>query len=90
MLISSPLPNCSAHNDFYTSIGQLIFMSLLTQFYIFIYHNILLSPSIYVSVCLSVMCTGQMTDLLSMEKDLVTSLKDYIKAEESKLEQVKR
>ncbi|KAG7325464.1 hypothetical protein KOW79_011780 [Hemibagrus wyckioides] len=52
MLISLLLPNCSAHNDFYTSIGQ-------------------------------------MTDLLFMEKDLVTSLKDYIKAEESKLEQVK-
>ncbi|MCJ8736526.1 hypothetical protein PDJAM_G00013510 [Pangasius djambal] len=33
---------------------------------------------------------GQMTDLLYTEKDLVTSLKDYIRAEESKLEQVKR
>ncbi|XP_076123127.1 prolyl 4-hydroxylase subunit alpha-1a isoform X2 [Alosa pseudoharengus] len=33
---------------------------------------------------------GQMTDLLFTEKDLVTSLKDYIKAEESKLEQVKQ
>ncbi|XP_074502316.1 prolyl 4-hydroxylase subunit alpha-1b isoform X1 [Sebastes fasciatus] len=33
---------------------------------------------------------GQMTDLLYTEKDLVTSLKDYIKAEENKLEQVKR
>ncbi|XP_059215556.1 prolyl 4-hydroxylase subunit alpha-1b isoform X3 [Centropristis striata] len=33
---------------------------------------------------------GQMTDLLFTEKDLVTSLKDYIKAEETKLEQVKR
>uniref|UniRef100_A0A8C8HQR9 procollagen-proline 4-dioxygenase n=1 Tax=Oncorhynchus tshawytscha TaxID=74940 RepID=A0A8C8HQR9_ONCTS len=32
---------------------------------------------------------GQMTDLLYTEKDLVTSLKDYIRAEESKLEQVK-
>ncbi|XP_027023756.1 prolyl 4-hydroxylase subunit alpha-1a isoform X2 [Tachysurus fulvidraco] len=32
---------------------------------------------------------GQMTDLLFIEKDLLTSLKDYIKAEESKLEQVK-
>uniref|UniRef100_A0AAY4CG51 procollagen-proline 4-dioxygenase n=1 Tax=Denticeps clupeoides TaxID=299321 RepID=A0AAY4CG51_9TELE len=31
-----------------------------------------------------------MTDLLYTEKDLVTSLKDYIRAEESKLEQVKR
>ncbi|XP_053291793.1 prolyl 4-hydroxylase subunit alpha-1b isoform X2 [Pleuronectes platessa] len=33
---------------------------------------------------------GQMTDLLYTEKDLVTSLKDYILAEENKLEQVKR
>lgn len=31
-----------------------------------------------------------MTDLLYIEKDLVTSLKDYIKAEESKLDQVKK
>ncbi|XP_056222910.1 prolyl 4-hydroxylase subunit alpha-1-like isoform X1 [Seriola aureovittata] len=43
----------SAHNDFFTSIGQ-------------------------------------MTDLLFTEKDLVTSLKDYIRAEENKLEQIKR
>uniref|UniRef100_A0AAY4BZR4 procollagen-proline 4-dioxygenase n=1 Tax=Denticeps clupeoides TaxID=299321 RepID=A0AAY4BZR4_9TELE len=33
---------------------------------------------------------GQMTDLLFTEKDLVTSLKDYIQAEERKLEQVKQ
>uniref|UniRef100_A0A4W5MYB7 procollagen-proline 4-dioxygenase n=1 Tax=Hucho hucho TaxID=62062 RepID=A0A4W5MYB7_9TELE len=33
---------------------------------------------------------GQMTDLLYTEKDLVTSLKDYIRAEEDKLEQVKK
>ncbi|XP_076833627.1 prolyl 4-hydroxylase subunit alpha-1b isoform X2 [Brachyhypopomus gauderio] len=33
---------------------------------------------------------GQMTDLLYTEKDLVTSLKDYIRAEENKLEQVKQ
>lgn len=44
---------CSAHNDFFTSIGQ-------------------------------------MTDLLFTEKDLVTSLKDYIRAEEIKLEQIKK
>lgn len=30
-----------------------------------------------------------MTDLLYVEKDLVTSLKDYIKAEEIKLQEVK-
>ncbi|KAL7869936.1 hypothetical protein AOLI_G00139240 [Acnodon oligacanthus] len=52
LLISCLLHENSAHNDFFTSIGQ-------------------------------------MTDLLFTEKDLVTSLKDYIKAEESKLEQVK-
>ncbi|KAF6317637.1 prolyl 4-hydroxylase subunit alpha 1 [Rhinolophus ferrumequinum] len=33
---------------------------------------------------------GQMTDLINTEKDLVTSLKDYIKAEEDKLEQIKK
>ncbi|XP_073725402.1 prolyl 4-hydroxylase subunit alpha-1b isoform X2 [Misgurnus anguillicaudatus] len=33
---------------------------------------------------------GQMTDLLYTEKDLVTSLKEYIKQEENKLEQVKQ
>uniref|UniRef100_A0A8C0ZXN8 Prolyl 4-hydroxylase subunit alpha-1 n=1 Tax=Castor canadensis TaxID=51338 RepID=A0A8C0ZXN8_CASCN len=33
---------------------------------------------------------GQMTDLIHTEKDLVTSLKDYIKAEENKLEQIKK
>ncbi|XP_067876566.1 prolyl 4-hydroxylase subunit alpha-1-like isoform X2 [Heterodontus francisci] len=33
---------------------------------------------------------GQMTDLLYTEKDLVTSLKDYIKAEETKLGEIKR
>ncbi|XP_051795813.1 prolyl 4-hydroxylase subunit alpha-1-like isoform X3 [Acanthochromis polyacanthus] len=43
----------SAHNDFFTSIGQ-------------------------------------MTDLLFMEKELVSSLKDYIRAEEHKLEQIKK
>ncbi|KAG7218539.1 hypothetical protein INR49_020207 [Caranx melampygus] len=47
------LSSSSAHNDFFTSIGQ-------------------------------------MTDLLFTEKDLVTSLKDYIRAEENKLEQIKR
>ncbi|XP_030059307.1 prolyl 4-hydroxylase subunit alpha-1 isoform X3 [Microcaecilia unicolor] len=33
---------------------------------------------------------GQMTDLINTEKDLVISLKDYILAEESKLEQIKK
>ncbi|XP_071759234.1 prolyl 4-hydroxylase subunit alpha-1-like isoform X1 [Centroberyx gerrardi] len=53
LLLSCLLQSLSAHNDFFTSIGQ-------------------------------------MTDLLYTEKDLVTSLKDYIRAEESKLEQVKQ
>ncbi|XP_069543809.1 prolyl 4-hydroxylase subunit alpha-1-like isoform X1 [Brachyistius frenatus] len=44
---------CSAHNDFFTSIGQ-------------------------------------MTDLLFTEKDLVTCLKDYIRAEEDKLQKIKQ
>uniref|UniRef100_A0A3P8SQY1 procollagen-proline 4-dioxygenase n=1 Tax=Amphiprion percula TaxID=161767 RepID=A0A3P8SQY1_AMPPE len=34
--------------------------------------------------------SGQMTKLLFMEKDLVSSLKDYIRAEEHKLEQIKK
>ncbi|KAM9380139.1 prolyl 4-hydroxylase subunit alpha-1 isoform 2-T2 [Phaethornis superciliosus] len=33
---------------------------------------------------------GHMTDLINTEKDLVVSLKDYIKAEEGKLEQIKK
>ncbi|XP_038593949.1 prolyl 4-hydroxylase subunit alpha-1b isoform X3 [Micropterus salmoides] len=53
LLLLSCLQALSAHNDFFTSIGQ-------------------------------------MTDLLYTEKDLVISLKDYIRAEENKLEQVKR
>uniref|UniRef100_A0A667ZIR5 Prolyl 4-hydroxylase subunit alpha-1 n=1 Tax=Myripristis murdjan TaxID=586833 RepID=A0A667ZIR5_9TELE len=53
VLLSCLLQCLSAHNDFFTSIGQ-------------------------------------MTDLLYTEKDLVTSLKDYIKAEENKLQQVKQ
>ncbi|XP_046888222.1 prolyl 4-hydroxylase subunit alpha-1a isoform X3 [Hypomesus transpacificus] len=53
VLLSCLLYTTSAHNDFFTSIGQ-------------------------------------MTDLLFTEKDLVISLKDYIRAEESKLERVKK
>ncbi|XP_041803604.1 prolyl 4-hydroxylase subunit alpha-1b isoform X3 [Chelmon rostratus] len=53
LLLLSCLQSLSAHNDFFTS-------------------------------------TGQMTDLLYTEKDLVTSLKDYIRAEENKLERVKQ
>ncbi|XP_029977326.1 prolyl 4-hydroxylase subunit alpha-1-like isoform X2 [Sphaeramia orbicularis] len=53
LLIHCFLVSSSAHNDLFTSIGQ-------------------------------------MTDLLFTEKDLVTSLKDYIQAEENKLEQIKK
>ncbi|XP_017332645.1 prolyl 4-hydroxylase subunit alpha-1b isoform X2 [Ictalurus punctatus] len=53
LMLSLLLQTLHAHNDFFTSIGQ-------------------------------------MTDLLYTEKDLVTSLKDYIRAEENKLEQVKQ
>uniref|UniRef100_A0A8C8G6R4 Prolyl 4-hydroxylase subunit alpha-1 n=1 Tax=Oncorhynchus tshawytscha TaxID=74940 RepID=A0A8C8G6R4_ONCTS len=43
------------------------------------------------SVFLIIMCMiGHMTDLLYTEKDLVTSLKNYITAEENKLKQVKQ
>ncbi|XP_046712343.1 prolyl 4-hydroxylase subunit alpha-1b isoform X3 [Silurus meridionalis] len=53
LMLSLVLQTLHAHNDFFTSIGQ-------------------------------------MTDLLYTEKDLVTSLKDYIRAEEKKLAQVKQ
>lgn len=39
---------------------------------------------------LAVACAGHMTDLLFSEKDLVTSLKEYIRAEEDKLAQIKQ
>lgn len=47
----------------------------------------------FVSPCLTklfFLLLGHMTDLINTEKDLVVSLKDYIKAEESKLEQIKK
>ena len=37
-----------------------------------------------------VVCAGHMTDLLFAEKDLVTSLKGYIRAEEDKLAQIRQ
>lgn len=40
-------------------------------------------------VCIFV-SAGQMTDLIHTEKELVQSLREYIKAEESKLTAVKR
>lgn len=89
MLISSLLPNCSAHNDFYTSIGELSLLNYLISIYLG-YQALMFFYLCFCIFVYSIMSTGQMTDLLFMEKDLVTSLKDYIKAEESKLEQVKQ
>uniref|UniRef100_A0A673B881 procollagen-proline 4-dioxygenase n=1 Tax=Sphaeramia orbicularis TaxID=375764 RepID=A0A673B881_9TELE len=64
-----------------------IFLSLCF-FYKFIL-KILQFSSWYLSSCVF-LDPGQMTDLLFTEKDLVTSLKDYIQAEENKLEQIKK
>ncbi|XP_031434616.1 prolyl 4-hydroxylase subunit alpha-1b [Clupea harengus] len=47
-----------------------------------LFHTLLAHNDVFTSI-------GQMTDLLYVEKDLVTSLKDYIKAEEIKLQEVK-
>uniref|UniRef100_A0A7N6C0B6 procollagen-proline 4-dioxygenase n=1 Tax=Anabas testudineus TaxID=64144 RepID=A0A7N6C0B6_ANATE len=47
------------------------------------------TPPSHLSVCYLSLCTGQMTDLLYTEKELVQSLREYIKAEESKLAAVK-
>lgn len=41
-------------------------------------------------MCVFLMSAGQMTDLLYTEKELVHSLREYIKAEESKLSEIKR
>lgn len=46
-----------------------------------------LTHNLPVSLSLS---AGQMTDLIYTEKELVQSLREYIKAEESKLSAVKR
>uniref|UniRef100_A0A672Z713 procollagen-proline 4-dioxygenase n=1 Tax=Sphaeramia orbicularis TaxID=375764 RepID=A0A672Z713_9TELE len=44
---------------------------------------------IFLLFFLSLLCLGQMTDLLYTEKELVQSLREYIKAEETKLASVK-
>lgn len=67
-----------AHSDVFTSVGE--FWSLLCIFEWQGYFKY--------SACGS--CAGHMTDLLFTEKDLVTSLKDYIRAEEDKLAQIKQ
>ncbi|CAG10069.1 unnamed protein product, partial [Tetraodon nigroviridis] len=86
VLLLSGLQPLSAHADFFTSIGKTRRRSsrtLTTQ----------RARGLVVMVNLSTsgfFHPGQMADLLYTEKDLVTSLKDYIKAEESKLERVKQ
>uniref|UniRef100_A0A7N6FM16 Prolyl 4-hydroxylase subunit alpha-1 n=1 Tax=Anabas testudineus TaxID=64144 RepID=A0A7N6FM16_ANATE len=56
---------------------------------IILHLDVLLIRLVMLCVC-DLNSSGQMTDLLYTEKDLVTSLKDYIKAEENKLEQIKQ
>uniref|UniRef100_A0A673HF32 procollagen-proline 4-dioxygenase n=1 Tax=Sinocyclocheilus rhinocerous TaxID=307959 RepID=A0A673HF32_9TELE len=48
----------------------------------FLFHSLYAHSDFFTSI-------GQMTDLLYTEKDLVTSLKEYIRQEENRLEQVK-
>lgn len=105
LLLLSCLPSLSAHNDFFTSIGNtgLLFDQSVTASFALtslesFRHGPWVEPAIAILSLtivwspLSVLLfpTGQMTDLLYTEKDLVTSLKDYIKAEENKLERLKQ
>lgn len=70
-------PPSLALGDVFTSVGE--FWSLLCVF----------AWQGYVNT-LPVAGAGHMTDLLFTEKDLVTSLKEYIRAEEDKLAQIKQ
>lgn len=86
VLLLSGLQPLSAHADFFTSIGKTRRRSsqtLTAQRARGLVAMVNLSTSGFFH-------PGQMADLLYTEKDLVTSLKDYIKAEESKLERVKQ
>lgn len=67
-----------AHSDVFASIGEVGAGRCIfgTQ------PAVLESPLVAVA--------GHMTDLLFTERDLVTSLKDYIRAEEDKLAQIKQ
>lgn len=100
VLLLSGLQTLSAHVDFFTSIGNKYtpecFLWSLTCL---CYTHVEFSSSLtHDAVChlvvkvnlFDLFHSGQMTDLLYTEKDLVTSLKDYIRAEENKLERVKR
>uniref|UniRef100_A0A3B3TWD7 procollagen-proline 4-dioxygenase n=1 Tax=Poecilia latipinna TaxID=48699 RepID=A0A3B3TWD7_9TELE len=68
----------SAHSDFFTSIGE------------FLLPQNCLSPHVNCVFCFVFFPSGHMTDLLFVERDLVSSLKDYIRAEENKLQRIKR
>lgn len=99
LLLSCPL----VHSDIFTSIGeQLLFLitqpnsickcegreisgALHTDAWSFL-HSLHIHP---LFMSLFVM-PGHMSDLLLVERDLVTSLKDYIRAEEDKLEKIKQ
>lgn len=103
-MLLSGLQSLSAHVDFYTSIGKTSRRQMRSSWIYWLFPLTTATPfkrSVHVESCsrLVVMVNfsmsdlfhpGQMTDLLYTEKDLVTSLKDYIKAEESKLERVKQ
>uniref|UniRef100_A0A674MTX6 procollagen-proline 4-dioxygenase n=1 Tax=Takifugu rubripes TaxID=31033 RepID=A0A674MTX6_TAKRU len=67
-----------AHSDVFASIGE-VGAGLCT-----FWRQLAILKSLLVAVA------GHMTDLLFTERDLVTSLKDYIRAEENKLAQIKQ
>uniref|UniRef100_A0A8B9GA70 Prolyl 4-hydroxylase subunit alpha-1 n=1 Tax=Amazona collaria TaxID=241587 RepID=A0A8B9GA70_9PSIT len=62
------------------------FLSQMNPKLVLIINIFIVSPCLTKLICF----LGHMTDLINTEKDLVVSLKDYIKAEESKLEQIKK
>lgn len=67
-----------AHSDVFASIGEVgTGLSIFGR-------QLAILKSLLVAVA------GHMTDLLFTERDLVTSLKDYIRAEENKLAQIKQ
>lgn len=96
VLLLSGLQTLSAHVDFFTSIGNKCFLWSLTclchlhvEFSSSLTNDTLRHLVVMMNLS-DLFHSGQMTDLLYTEKDLVTSLKDYIRAEENKLERVKR
>uniref|UniRef100_A0A673KL90 procollagen-proline 4-dioxygenase n=1 Tax=Sinocyclocheilus rhinocerous TaxID=307959 RepID=A0A673KL90_9TELE len=69
--------SCGAHEQ-----AQQSRMGLCWFLLSFLFHSLYAHNDFFTSI-------GQMTDLLYTEKDLVTSLKEYIRQEENRLEQVK-